>query len=195
MAADIEVHFEGPFSWPGLPGAPSVFEVDAAKAAGIYLWAVPLPQGHLIYYVGETGRTFRIRLLEHYKEHASGFYHLYSPPEFARGKKVLAWPGHYDVKDKRSVQECIAQYRLLTGPVSELATTYRFFLASTTCEDRLRRRVEAAIASALYEAPEPVGTFQDAGIRYSHRREDETPLICTVTSSQPLMGMPVELQV
>jgi hypothetical protein len=38
----------------------------------------------------------------------------------------------------------------------------RFFLARTTCDKRLRRRIEAAIAQSLYAAPGMVGTFQDS---------------------------------
>lgn len=195
MDADLVIRFQGPFSWPGAPDAPSVFDADAAKAPGIYLWTVPLAEGHLVYYVGETGRTFRIHMLEHYMEHAAGLYHLNSPIEFAQGRRSPTWPGRYDATDRRSIPECIAQYSALTGPIIELTGIYRFFLAHTTCEDRLRRRVEAAIASTLYAAPGPAGAFQEAGIRYDRRLEQEEPLACAVSSSAHLIGLPSELSV
>ena len=112
------VSFVGLYSWPGLPDAPSVFDVELRQEAGIYLWTVPLEEGHLIYYVGETGRGFGTRLQEQYMQHATAMYHVYSPSEFARGEKVALWPGRFDPSDRRSVPECIANYSHLCGPGS-----------------------------------------------------------------------------
>jgi hypothetical protein len=55
MAGELIIPFVGPFCWPGTPDAPSVFGLDSGRKSGIYHWAVPLKDGHLIYYVGETG--------------------------------------------------------------------------------------------------------------------------------------------
>lgn len=68
MPEEITVSFAGPFSWPGTPDTPCVYNADGARKIGIYLWTVSLPDGHLIYYVGETGRSFEIRLRQHYEE-------------------------------------------------------------------------------------------------------------------------------
>ena len=88
MTEKVTVPFTGPFSWPGAPDAPSVFDVEVRRECGIYLFTVPQNEGYLVYYVGETGRSFQVRLLEHYKEHASCMYHLSSPAEFAYGEKL-----------------------------------------------------------------------------------------------------------
>jgi len=55
MSHEILVSFAGPFSWHGTPDATSVFDRDEARKAGIYLWTVPLLEGHLIYYVLTRG--------------------------------------------------------------------------------------------------------------------------------------------
>jgi hypothetical protein len=195
MAGGLAIHFEGPFSWPGTPDAPSVFDVEAGRNAGIYLWTVPIKDGHLVYYVGETARNFRDRLAEHYREHAACMYHVYSPAEFSRGEKRPLWPGHYDSADRKSLRECIAQYKRLAVPVGELSYLYKFFLARTICDDRIRIRIEAAIASAIYAAPGVAGTFQDSGIHYDPRRGDEDPLECSIMSSAPIIGLPTQLSV
>jgi hypothetical protein len=57
MADKVTVRFIGPFSWPGAPDAPSVFDVEARQERGIYLWTIPQRDGFLVYYVGETGRS------------------------------------------------------------------------------------------------------------------------------------------
>lgn len=59
------VEFVGPLSWLGGTGIPSIFEAEIGKRSGLYLWTVPLDAGELVYYVGETGRSFAQRMLEH----------------------------------------------------------------------------------------------------------------------------------
>lgn len=64
----------------------------AAVAArpGIYLWTVATPDGDdLVYYVGETARSFADRLTEHLKEQLSGAYRIYDPEPFGAGTKQL----------------------------------------------------------------------------------------------------------
>jgi len=190
MPDGVAVSFAGPFSWPGTSDAPSVFDADEARQPGIYLWTVPVRDGHLLYYVGETGRSFGARLLEHYKEHAAAMYHVYSPAEFARGEKVALWPGRFDAVHRKSAKECIANYPQLCEQIRGLTFILRFFLAPLPCEDRIRRRIEAAIAKALYAAPGIVGAFQDQGIRYDSRKNDEEPIGCVITSPVPLLGLP-----
>ena len=189
----IDVAFSGPFSWLGADDAPSIFLSEDGQRAGIYLWTVPRPGGHLIYYVGETGRTFEGRLVEHYKEHASGFYHLYSPSEFANGEKRLVWPGRYDRHDRRSDVDCIGQYAQLTTCITELTKLYRFHLAPLELDTRLRRRVEAAIALWLYDVGGEVGAFQDKDIHFEPRLPSEEPVVCNVRSRVPLLGLPDRL--
>ncbi|NIA13345.1 MAG: hypothetical protein GWP08_04635 [Nitrospiraceae bacterium] len=122
-------------------------------------------------------------------------YHLYSPAEFTRGEKVMLWPGRYDAEHPKSNQECVAQYSNLASVAKELAYVYRFFLAPLSCEIRIRRRIEAAIAGALYAAPGPAGAFQDRRIRYSPRTTEELPVLCTVTCDLPLVGLPEQIEV
>ncbi|MCX5977669.1 MAG: hypothetical protein NTV33_12840 [Coprothermobacterota bacterium] len=189
MSKRVTVSFVGPFSWPGTSDAPSVFDGEEGRASGVYLWTVPLQEGYLVYYVGETGRNFRTRLLEHYLEHAAAMYHVYSPTEFARGEKIALWPGRYDTVHRRSAKECISNYLLLCEQIKEMTFLLRFFLAPLSCEDRVRRRVEAAIANTLYAKPGIVGAFQDRGIRYHLRRDDEEPIECLIASLVPLLGL------
>jgi len=184
------VAFEGPFSWPGVPGAPSVFDVDVRRKPGIYLWTVERSDGFLVYYVGETGRSFDVRMFEHYKEHAAGAYHLYSPVEFAKGEKVPLWPGRYDSRDRRTARECVEQYARLAPAIFELTHIYRFFLAPVACDERPRRRIEASIWATLKAAPGLAGSFQDDGIRYHPRRDDEPPITCSIECPASLIGLP-----
>lgn len=134
-------------------------------------------------------------MVEHYKEHASCMYHLYEPERFARGEKVLLWPGRFDTADRRTVLQCIQQYQRLSTAVAELISLHRFLLAPLAGNSRIRRRIEAAIAHVLSKAPGMVGMFQDGGIRYDPRRDDELPVDCEISASVPVLGLPARLSV
>jgi hypothetical protein len=189
MPDDIIVSFAGPFSWHGMPHAPCVYDANEARKIGIYLWTVPLPDGHLIYYVGETGRSFEIRLRQHYEELVSARYHVYSAAEFARGEKAMLWPGHWDVADRKSCEECKANCERLTEPIREMMLAIRLFLAPLSCDKRTRQRIEAAIAQPLYAMPGKIGAFQDRGVRYDPRLPHEQPMPCLVSSPVTLLGI------
>jgi hypothetical protein len=190
MTDELIVPFAGPFAWPGTPGTPSVFYAEEARKAGLCLWTVPLPDGHLIYYVGETGRSFHMRLRQHYEELVSARYHVYSAVEFARGEKLALWPGHWDVADHKSVEECKANCTRLSDQIREMMLVLRLFLAPLSCDKRTRQRVEAAIAQPLYAVSGKVGAFQDRGVRYDPRLPNEQPIPCVVGSPVPLLGVP-----
>lgn len=191
----VKLNFLGPYSWLDMPDAPSLLEAETSRHPGIYLWTIPLAHGHLVYYVGETGRAFRVRMLEHYKEHASGMYHLYDPERFAKGEKISLWPGRYDVGERKTALECIVAYPHLCRAITELTGIYRFLLAPLECDARLRRRIEAAIAAELMCQSDPMGSFQEPGVRYHPRRGSESSLHIDVESAVPILGMPNSLVV
>jgi hypothetical protein len=91
-SSEMEVSFSGPFSWAGTPDAPSIYEVPEGQMKGVYLWTVPLEHGHLIYYVGDTGRTFAVRMDEHYTQHAAANYHVYSMPNLLAARSTCCGP-------------------------------------------------------------------------------------------------------
>lgn len=148
MSDDMTIAFAGPFSWPGTTDVRCIYDVDEGCTAGIYLWTVPRPDGHLIYYVGETGRSFSTRLHQHHEELAAARYHVYSAAEFSRGEKRLLWPGRYDPTNRKSDEECQANCMRLSEQIQEMMLVLRFFLAPLSCDIRIRRRVEAAIAQS-----------------------------------------------
>ena len=165
------VEFIGPFSWLG-EDSPSVFEAPIGRACGLYIWSVEVESQDVIYYVGLTQRTFAERFLEHFKEHASGGYHLYDPIEFAAGRKVQLWPA-----------------------VAALAKLYRFHLAPLSLDQRSLERIEAGLANYLYAFPGLVGAFQDTGIQYRPRKPNEAPIEVAFNSQVPLLGLPPKLSV
>jgi hypothetical protein len=189
------VDFTGPFSWTGTRSAPAIADAEIARRCGVYLWTVHLDQGELVYYVGETGRSFRDRMSEHFREHMSGGYHLYEPSAFREGRKDLLWPGRFGPTGERSVRVFLERFPELAEAMAALAEIYRFYLAPLDCDRRLRERIESALANCLYEQPGLVGEFQDRGINYRTRWDSEEPIRVQFYCNDVLLGLPESLWV
>lgn len=134
-------------------------------------------------------------MLEHYKEHASGMYHLYDPERFAKGEKIFLWPGRYDAGERKTALEYVVAFPHLCRAIAKLKGIYRFLLAPLECDARLRRRIEAAIAAELICQPDPMGSFQKLGVRYHALRGNESPPHIDIESAVPILGMPNSLVV
>ena len=196
MSVDpIAVEFVGPFSWPGDGEIPSILEADVGDRSGVYLWTVPCGQQELIYYVGETGRGFSVRMAEHFEKHTSGAYHLYEPREFSCGRKVALWHGMYGPDKEPSLLAFIRRLRELAPVIADLAEMYRFYVAPLECEKRMRERIEAALARYLYERPGLAGEFQDKGILYRGRKSSEEPAQVLIRCNAHLIDLPKSLWV
>jgi len=192
---DLEVHFSGPFSWPGTQSAPPISQAEMGRRCGVYLWTVRLDEGELIYYIGETGRSFREGMCEHFREHMSGGYHLYEPDAFRQGRKNLLWPGRFGPTGERSLGRLLNRFPDLAPVMAALAEIYRFYVAPMNHDRRLRERIEAALATCLYGQPGMIGEFQDRGINYRPRWEAEEPLLAELRCCEPLLGLPESLWV
>jgi hypothetical protein len=71
-ACPITISFTGPYSWGREADADSIFDSPAGKLSGVYLWTNGSPVRELVYYVGETGRGFAVRMKDHLGHELSG---------------------------------------------------------------------------------------------------------------------------
>ena len=193
---EIEIQFHGPFNLQKNESENLLLNL-IGKEKGIYLWTIPFENRYLVYYVGETGVSFAVRTMEHIKNYLQGQYGLYEPTEFAKGKKVQIWSGMW--KDRKSnptvMNEFLQKYHEFSTKYFDLLSLLHFFLAPVESSQRVRQRIESAIASYLYSQPGIVGTFQDKGIRYLPRRLDETPVLLKIFSPDQIIGLPTELTI
>lgn len=195
MPGTLCLRFSGPFSWPGLADAPSVFDAHASRHRGIFLRTVVRPDGHLIYDAGHAGEPLARRLLDEYRWHASGMNRLYAPAELANGEKKLVWAGCRDGDSARAASTCVAEFPRLAHAIHGLSMVYRFLLAPLDGSARLRERAIAAIAEALHEHGGQVRLFQEIDLPPSQRAQTEAPLPCRITSTVPLLGLPEQLSI
>lgn len=186
----ITLGFHGPFSWMGTGNTESVHESMLARNAGIYLWTIEVQDGHLVYYVGETGRSFAARLREHLRDQLAGLYHIHAPTQFARGEKSMLWPGIYDKHTPGRLEDYVDRLPDLVAPLCSFIRMMRFHLAPIETNPRLRKRIEAALSDCFLSQPGRIGDFQESGVRYHRRRPDEPPIRIQLLSNVPILGLP-----
>lgn len=185
----------GPLSWRGEPKGSFIFESPLARAAGVYLWTVATPEGDLVYYVGETGRSFAQRFFEHLQGYLSGLFGFYEPEDFARGQKKLIWEGMWRRGEEHKAADFLRRYEELAPKIRHFIDVLRFWLLPIDCDRRLRERIEGAIARHLSAQDGVIGQFQDEDIRYRPRWEDEPPIQLSLTLTTRIMGLPSSLTV
>ncbi len=84
---EIEIDIVGPYSFVGNSNIPSVFESPFKDSKGVYMWTVPFQGSELIYFIGETGRSFHRRLFEHLQCTFSGVYCINDPAKMLKGER------------------------------------------------------------------------------------------------------------
>jgi hypothetical protein len=188
-----EIELTGPLRWYGGDRSENVFECPDSQKPGIYIWAIPYNQSYLVYYVGETGRSFAERFGEHTKEYVSGLYRIYDPGEFAQGRKRLIWEGMWKPGTQHRTGEFLIRYEELAPQIHRFLGVFRIFLGPFEGEMRLRERIEAAIAQSLQRQEGKGDQFQDTEIRYAPRREGEVPIMIKLRCSASIFGLPEEL--
>jgi len=190
------IQWYGPYSWYGTEDD-SFFSQPITKKSGIYLWAIPFKKRYLTYYVGETGRSFAKRIVEHTRNYLHGLYRVYDPDQFAEGKKKLVWGGMWKpgTKGPDVMLEFLNRYSELSSAIYEFLGQLKIFLAPIEVEKRIRERIEAAIADRLFTQPRLIGKFQDNDIRYLPRRNSEEPISIKMVSFEPILGLCTELTV
>lgn len=189
------VNWHGPYKLYGTKDD-SVLATVLAKQKGIYLWAAPFEGKYLTYFVGETGRSFATRFLEHIRYYLYGFYRVYDPDDFVHGRKTLVWDGMWkpDRKSPEIMLEFLNRYPELSQLIYRYLGEFRIFLAPIDAQRRVRQRIEAAIAKRLLEQQGLTSEFHDHEVRYLSKRTDEAPILVEMQAFESILGLCNELQ-
>jgi hypothetical protein len=181
------LHFDGPFSWQTDCEVACIFSSEAGKNKGIYLWTLQIPEGRVVSYVGETGRSFASRHREHLREHMAGFYHLFDVDSLARGEKRLVWNGMYGKRTRESLQSLFLRWSDLAPVIEKHTRLFQFFLAEYEGESDVRREIERELASCLARSER---NFQDSGVWYLGAAAPIEQADIRITSALPIIGLP-----
>ncbi len=192
----LSLLWHGPFSFIG-DQEKNVFTCEVGKKKGIYLFTIPFEDSYRVYYVGETGKDFATRLLQHVQSYLNGFYRVFDPDEFVKGNKILIWGGMWKVdrKEQKNICDFLKRQSELNPKIIHFIEQFRVFLAPIECDKRTRERIESKIAITLNEQEGIASSFQDQDIRYRPSRKDELPLRVSMAFSKPIMGLCREILV
>lgn len=98
-----------------------------------------------------------------------------------------------DRKDPANICDFLKDYPTFSQQILEFLHQFRIFLIPIQGDRRRRERIEAGIASNLYEKSGIVGRFQDNDIRYKPRRTDEKSFLLKIKGSEIIKGLSEEL--
>lgn len=189
----VSLEFSGPFKLYGAKGK-LLFDQKVARLAGVYLWTVRFRGGFLINYVGETGNSFYRRMKDHMIQCLGGNYRICDAEQLLEGRKIILWNGMWR-KGTRDLMPMFVdeKYVELAPRIRDYLKVLDIFVAPFDTDKRTRRRIEGAIAFSLREQDDPIGSFISEDVRYSGRKQNETPIQVAITSSAKLLGLDHQL--
>jgi hypothetical protein len=189
----MQFELEGPFSLN--PDEKSgIFHLPIGEQSGVYVYAVNVDgQGHLATYVGQTGRSFLIRVREHVLNTLSGYEKIFDPDALKKGEKKLVWDGLWPSDRRNYLGEFLKRYSELAPVIQKFAKQFEIFLLPIQQKDKsLRLALEAGITTHLKAQPTPVGEFMDE-IDPKPRKENLVDI--EIMNAQKIMGFPTCLRV
>ncbi len=113
---------------------------------------------------------------------------------FAKGEKVLIWGGMWkpNRKNPQFITEFLINYPQFAPKILNYIGLFRLFIAPIDGDERVRERIEAAIAGSLNQQSGIVGSFQDKDVRYSPRKITEMSFKAVMNFSN-IMGLSEEI--
>lgn len=193
MDTVVSLEFSGPFKLCGNK-AKLLFDQDIAWLAGIYLWTVQFRGGFLINYIGETGTSFSRRMKDHMIQCLGGNYRICDAERLLEGKKKILWNGVWRKGTRDLLPMFVDEmYVKLAPQIRDYLRVLDVFVAPIEIDRRTRRRIEGSIAFSLREKAEPIGTIVSEDVRYFGRKQNETPIQVSITSSAKLFGLDHQL--
>lgn len=188
----IDLKLFGPYKLLGNNN--SFFDNDISKKNGIYLWTINYENGYLVHYIGETSRSFRIRMQEHIINILGGFYGVWDPEMLKQGKLQFVWKGLWRKDSKENINDYIDKYENFAPIFKKYLQLQSIFLAPLSVDKYLRRLIEGHIAKKIMEAPPPINNLLPTDNRYGYlyRKNNET-LIVKLKCNENILGLPREI--
>jgi len=183
----MQLHFHGPYPLCSetadlLHGCPH------AKSAGIYLWVVPSESiGFVVDYVGETSTSFYSRTKEHLIQTLGGNYLILEAQDLLQRLSTVLWRGLWRRGTRDQMPQFLAQYESLAPKIKEYVLLHRVFVAPIQCEQKLRRRIEGAFASAFRSS---TPNLLPDDVRYLSRPPSEQAVRVVVSADCTIAGLP-----
>ncbi len=164
------------------------------KSGGIYFLAIQVGSGYRLTHVGQTGASFHQRMKEYIINTLGGNYRICDPELLPRGLARPVWNGLW----REGTRACLPEFLRDSTRLFELAKRQlqleQIFVAPLKVEDRLRRRIEGAIAIAIRQDAAASSLFPP-DIRVLGRLTTEAPLEIRLQTQVQILGLPERLEI
>jgi len=191
MKNQIFLHFSGPYALCS-EEYDVLSDCNFNNKVGVYLWAVQLGNSYRITYIGETGASFYQRTKDHLIQALGGNYRICDVAAMREGIEKILWDGLWRKGTRDKLPELMKRYVQLAPYIKEYLQAQVVFVAPTNCDPRLRKRIEASIASSL-QADKANSSLLPADIRFIKRKDREAAVHVVITSDREIIGLPSEV--
>ncbi|MEZ5288336.1 MAG: hypothetical protein R2712_26740 [Vicinamibacterales bacterium] len=191
---ELALAFEGPFSAYSGDGERCLFEDPMGQRSGIYLWTIEYRGSRYVWYVGQTRRSFALRMGEHIASYLSGQYPPVDPAALTEGRHRR--PSGVDVKGMwpDNLPTVLRNLPALASNTAQLLRAVQFHVAPVALKQSELDRVEGAICRwCRGHGNEAIRAMLQPGIRVPARIPGDRPLRLQVASESPIEGLPAEI--
>jgi hypothetical protein len=190
---NLTIKFDGPY--PTCTDTKDVLaECRHRKAAGIFLMATLVGDSYRITHLGQTGTSFYARLKEHVIQTLGGNYRIVDPQALSRGETKVLWNGLWRPGTHQKLPEFL---RDSTRYIEAAKTCFRIemvFVAPLDLEERMRKRIEGAIAKTIRKDPVASSLFPP-DVRSLGRLTTEAPATVRIVAPARILGLPEQLEI
>lgn len=189
----LTIQFEGPY--PAYSETKDVLaDSKHRKAGGVYFWAIKVGDSYRLTHIGQTGTSFYQRMKEHIINTLGGNYRIADPDALARGEVKLLWNGLWREGTRERLPEFLHDSSRLFEAAKRNLKLEQIFVAPLVIEDRMRRRIEGAMAKQIRKDKMAASLFPP-DIRVLGRLTMETPIPVRLRVPQKILGLPEQLDV
>ncbi len=164
------------------------------KAGGIYFWAIKVGDSFRLTHIGQTGTSFYQRMKEHIINTLGGNYRISDADALARGEVKSLWEGLWREGHRERLPEFLHDSTRLFEAAKRNLKMEKIFLAPIVTEDRMRRRIEGAIAKQIRKDKTASSLFPP-DIRVLGRLTTESPIPVRIITPVKVLGLPEQLDV
>lgn len=164
------------------------------KGAGIFFTAVQIGDSYRITHIGQTGTSFYARLREHVIQTLGGNFRICDPQAMARGEIKVLWDGLWRPGRHAKLPEFLRDGPELFDAARSCFKLEKAFVAPLDAEDRMRRRIEGAIAKQIRKDKAASSLFPP-DVRYLPRLSTETTTTIRIVTPKQILGLPEQLEV
>lgn len=189
----LTVRFDGPH--PAYSETKDVLaDCKYRKSGGVYFWAIKVDSHFRITHIGQTGTTFYQRMKEHIINTLGGNYRISDADALARGEIKPLWDGLWRAGTREKLPEFLRRSSELLEMAKRNLKLERIFVAPLDVEDRMRRRIEGAIAKQIRRDKVASSLFPP-DIRVLGRLTTETPIPVKIVTPVKILGLPEQLEI